>query len=92
MKMYLIITNSYDKWMYLFQVLVSTAFIRTEDMTDDTWLSYKALWYEIFRDIDKVYEGTGDRYNPRLINTEIEDLVICVGAKYNNNGNNTMRN
>ena len=48
-------------------------------MTDDTWLSYKAIWYEIFRDIDKVYEGTGDRYNPYpglLINTETEDPVI----------------
>ena len=48
-------------------------------MTDDTWLSYKSIWYEIFRDIDKVYEGTGDRYNPYpelLINTKTEDPVI----------------
>ena len=65
--------------MYLFKVLVSTALIRTKDKTDDTWLSYKSIWYEIFRDIDKVYEGTGDRYNPYpelLINTETEDSVI----------------
>ena len=34
------ITNSYDRWMYLFKVLVSTAFIRIEDMIDDTWLSH----------------------------------------------------
>ena len=27
------ITSSYDRWMYLFKVLVSTTFIRTEDMT-----------------------------------------------------------
>ena len=32
------ITSSYDRWMYLFKVLVSTAFIKTEDMTGDTWL------------------------------------------------------
>ena len=35
------ITSSYDRWMHLFKVLVSTAFIRTEDMIDDTWLSHK---------------------------------------------------
>ena len=40
-------TSSYDRWMYLFKVLVSTAFIRT-DMTDDIWLSHKATWYESF--------------------------------------------
>ena len=34
------ITSSYDRWMYLFKVLVSTAFIRTEDMINDTWLSH----------------------------------------------------
>ena len=31
-----------------FKVLVSTAFIRIEDMTDDIWLSYKATRYENF--------------------------------------------
>ena len=65
--------------MYLFKVLVSTAFIRTEDKTDDTWLSHKATWYDSIGDIDRVYEGTGDRYNPDLgllINTETEDPVI----------------
>nr|POF02008.1 hypothetical protein CFP56_06458 [Quercus suber] len=48
-------------------------------MTDDTWLSHKATWYESFGDADRVYEGTGDRYNPYpilLINTETEDTVI----------------
>ena len=66
--------------MHLFKVLVSTAFIRTEDMKDDTWLSHKATWYENFGEVDRVYEGTGERYNPYLgllINTEIEDPVIC---------------
>nr|POF24498.1 hypothetical protein CFP56_29523 [Quercus suber] len=55
------------------------AFIRTEDMTGDKWLSHKATWYESFGNADRVYEGTGDRYNPYpglLINTETEDLVI----------------
>ena len=42
------ITSSYDKWMYLFKVLVSTAFIKTEDMINDIWLSHKATWYERF--------------------------------------------
>ena len=50
------LTNSYDKWMHLFKVLVSTAFIRTEDMTDDTWISHKVTWYESFGDADRVYE------------------------------------
>ena len=66
--------------MHLFKVLVSTVFIRIEDMTDDTWLSHKATWYESFGEADRVYEGVGDRYNPYpglLINTEIEDPVIC---------------
>nr|POE66318.1 hypothetical protein CFP56_75381 [Quercus suber] len=73
------LTSSYDKWMYLFKVLVSTAFIRTEDMTGDIWLSHKATWYESFGNADRVYERTGDRYNPYLgllINTEIEDPVV----------------
>ena len=41
------ITSSYDRWMYLFKVLVSTAFIKI-DMTDDVWLLHKAPWYESF--------------------------------------------
>ena len=63
-----------------FKVLVSTAFIRIEDMTDDTWLSHKATWYESFGNSDRVYERIGDRYNPYpglLINTETEDSIIC---------------
>ena len=74
------ITSSYDRWMYLFKVLVSTAFIKTKDMTGDIWLSYKATWYESFGNSDRVYERIGDRYNPYqglLINTETEDPVIC---------------
>ena len=65
--------------MHLVKVLVSKAFIRIEDMIDDTWLSHKATWYESFGEANRVYEGAGDRYNPYpglLINTEIEDLVI----------------
>nr|POF25790.1 hypothetical protein CFP56_66614 [Quercus suber] len=49
-------------------------------MTGVTWLSHKATWYESFGNSDRVYERTGDGYNPYpglLINTEIEDLVIC---------------
>ena len=30
-------------------------------MTDDTWLSHKATWYESFGEADRVYEGTFDR-------------------------------
>ena len=74
------ITSSYHRWMYLFKVLVSTAFIRIEDMTGDTWLSHKTTWYESFGDADRVYERTGGKYNPYpglLINTETEDPVIC---------------
>ena len=66
--------------MYLFKVLISIAFVRTEDMTDDTWLSYKATWYESFGETERVYEGTSDRYNPYLgllINTKTEDPIIC---------------
>ena len=51
------LTRAYDRWMHLFKVLVSTTFIRTEEMTDDTWLSHKATWYESFGEADKVYEG-----------------------------------
>ena len=74
------ITSSYDRWMYLFKVLVSIAFIRMEDMTDDTWLSHKATWYESFGETERVYEGTGDKYNPNsglLINMETKNPVIC---------------
>ena len=49
-------------------------------MTDDIWLSHKAIWYESFGETKRVYEGTFDRYNPYtglLINTETEDPVIC---------------
>ena len=73
------ITSSYDRWMYLFKVLVSTTFIRTKDIADDIWLSHKATWYESFGEANRVYEGTGDRYNPYpglLTNTETEDPVI----------------
>nr|POE98023.1 hypothetical protein CFP56_45405 [Quercus suber] len=51
----------------------------TEDMTGEIWLSHKATWYESFGDADRVYERTGDRYDPYpglLINTETEDPVI----------------
>ena len=58
------ITSSYDRWMYLFKVLVSTTFIRIEDMTGDTWLSHKATWYESFGNLDRAYERTRGRYNP----------------------------
>ena len=63
-----------------FKVLISIAFVRTEDMTDDTWLSHKATWYESFGETERVYEGTSDRYNPYpglLINTKTEDPIIC---------------
>ena len=66
--------------MYHFTVLVSTTFIRTEDMTSDMWLSHKAKWDESFGNSDGVYERTGDIFNPYpglLINTETDDLVIC---------------
>ena len=66
--------------MYLFKLLVSTAFIRTEDMIGDIWLSHKAKWYESFGNSDRVYERTGDIFNPYprlLINTKTEDPVIC---------------
>ena len=65
--------------MYLFKVLVSTTFIRTKDITNNIWLSHKATWYESFGEVDRFYEGIGDKYNPYLgllINTETEDLVI----------------
>ena len=74
------ITSSYDRWMHLFKILVSTAFIKIEDMTDNIWLSHKATWYESFGEADRVYEGTFDRYNPYLgllINIETKDPLIC---------------
>ena len=49
-------------------------------MTNDTWLSHKATWYESFEEANRVYEGLGDKYNTYpglLINTETEDPVIC---------------
>ena len=49
-------------------------------MTDDIWLSHKATWYESFGEADRVYEGTGDKYNPYpglLINMETEDSLLC---------------
>ena len=52
-----VLTSSHDRWMHLFKVLASTAFIRI----DDIWLSHKATWYESFGEAYKVYEGTGDR-------------------------------
>ena len=69
------LTSSYDRWMYLFRVLVSTAFIRTY-MTDDVLLSHKATWYENFGEIERVYDGQ-HLYPRLLINTETEDPVIC---------------
>ncbi|KAK9988643.1 hypothetical protein SO802_028882 [Lithocarpus litseifolius] len=68
------LTSSYDRWMYLFKVLVSTAFIRT-DITDDVWLSHKATWHESFGEIERVYDGQHP-YPGLLINTKTEDLVI----------------
>ena len=61
--------------MYLFKVLVFTAFIKT-DMTDDIWLSHKATWYENFGEIERVYDGH-HLYLGLLINMETKDLVIC---------------
>ena len=62
--------------MHIFKVLVSTTFIRTEDMTDDIWLSHKATWYENFGEIERVYDGHHP-YLGLLINMETKDLVIC---------------
>ena len=62
--------------MYQFKVLVSTAFIRTEDMTDDTWLSHQATWYESFGETERIYDKCHP-YSGLLINIEREDLVIC---------------
>ena len=48
-------------------------------MIDDIWLSHKATWYESFGEIERVYEGTFDRYNPYsglIINTKTENPVI----------------
>uniref|UniRef100_A0A7N2LQU5 F-box associated beta-propeller type 1 domain-containing protein n=1 Tax=Quercus lobata TaxID=97700 RepID=A0A7N2LQU5_QUELO len=48
-------------------------------MTGDMWLSHKAKWYDSFGNSDRVYERTGDRFDPYpglLINTETEDPVI----------------
>ncbi|KAL0001021.1 hypothetical protein SO802_014802 [Lithocarpus litseifolius] len=69
------LTSSYDRWMHLFKVLVSTAFIRT-NMTYDVWLSHKATRYESFGETERVYDGQHP-YPGLLINTETEDPVIC---------------
>ena len=69
-------TSSHDRWMSYFKILVSTVFIKIEDMTDVIWLSHKATWYESFGVAERVY----DRHHPYprlLINTETEDPVIC---------------
>ena len=62
--------------MYLFKVLVFTTFIKTGDVTDDIWLSHKAIWYESFGEIERVYDGQHP-YLGLLINIETEDPVIC---------------
>ena len=62
--------------MYQFKVLVSTAFIRTEDMTDDIWLSHQAIWYESFGKTERIYDKCHP-YSGLLINIEREDPVIC---------------
>ena len=64
------ITSSYDRWIYLFKVLVSIAF------TDDIWLSHIATWYESFGETKRVYDGQHP-YLGLLINTKIEDPMIC---------------
>ena len=45
-------------------------------MTDDVWLSHKVIWYESFGETKRVYDGKHP-YPGLLINTEIEDPVIC---------------
>ena len=45
-------------------------------MTDDIWLSHKATWYESFGETERVYDGQHP-YPGLLINTEIEDPLIC---------------
>ena len=69
------ITRSYDRWMYHFKVLISIAFIRTEDMKNDIWLSHKATWYESFGEIERIYDGCHP-YQGLLINMGTEDPVI----------------
>ena len=61
--------------MYLFKVLVSTAFIRT-DIIDNIWLSLKATWYESFGETKRVYDGQHP-YPGLLINTKTEGPMIC---------------
>ena len=43
--------------MYQFKVLISTTFIRIEDMTDDIWLSHQATWNESFGETERIYDG-----------------------------------
>ena len=69
------ITSSYDKWIYLFKMLISTAIIKT-DMTVDIWLSHKTTWYERFGETKRVYGGQHP-YPGLITNTETEDPVIC---------------
>ena len=64
------ITSSYDRWIYLFKVLVSIAF------TDGIWLSHIATWYESFGETKRVYDGQHP-YPGLLINTKTEDPMIC---------------
>ena len=45
-------------------------------MTDDIWLSHEATWYESFGETERVYDGQHP-YPILLINTEIEDPLIC---------------
>ena len=45
-------------------------------MTNDIWLSHKATWYESFGETERVYDGQHP-YPGLLINTEIEDPLIC---------------
>ena len=73
---YKVITNSLDRWMYQFKVLLSTTFFRIEDMTDDIWLSHKAICYESFGETERIYVGRHP-YPGLLINIETEDPVIC---------------
>ena len=73
---YKVITSSLDRWMYQFKVLLSTTFFRIEDMTDDIWLSHKAICYESFGETERIYVGRHP-YPGLLINIETEDPVIC---------------
>ena len=45
-------------------------------MTDDIWLSHKAIWYESFGETERIFVGHYP-YPGLLINIETEDPVIC---------------